>query len=1388
MIRTLLLLHLLLLGNLVSQANNPLDILKARMTDLSFDIPNEKRPVPTHSTNEENLLKSLDQFNADGSYKKGLAVISEAEKQNAGSKWDQHKDYLKDVKNIAVLYGYNNYYSGQISASHHGNPAYKELIYKTLKWYFANHKPPTSVYHETFNYQPYKGTIVGLMEYTGMLLFNDFHSDRQSDANIQKLFEDIVNYCHHVITDNPQTRGPNWSFRYGNCMRHVLFSNDPAEMDIYMKVNDASIDFDVWADNGRDGVWPDWSLTHHGDMNYWGMYGTSWLGNTLDLASIVKGTSWEYSERAVQFIEQSATEGLQWILFHGNCEITTAPKRLTYYLDRTENIASEVITQLEKLLALHGDKLKNHFQVETMIENIDPSWKESLDTYNEVTGNKYFWNTEYHVHRCDNFSIAVRRCSQRVRGPEDSSNSDIKCHLHFGNGYTSILRNGDEYRLSRLGWDYQSLPGITAERNDIVNSGKAGSTKRGLSLFSGGLSEGGFGAGAFEMKLGEYNQDTKSWTLINGAGALKGNFFLDKEMVCLGQDVKRIKAGSDEIWTTLNQLQRKGEVIYSLDNKPSVTIALSETTTDDLEIDSIAWFWHDRVGYIIKTDKTTRLKLLAERRALNPLLMKDKSYVNALSSEDKAAGTINMFQVAINHGINPDNEKYAYRVIPDISLEGLQQQLTLNSTIILQNENKVQAVYNAADQILDAVFYEPGEFTFDTNKTVRVDKKAIVQIRQINNNLVVSAANPVHRGLTPEFVGSSSATIGELYETPINITLLGFSVDAATNDSSVVAIQLPVARAYEGQTISKKVELKDNGGFSKVVLPILDDIKINNKSLKEFSSSVFFYEVSAYIDDSMDFEVTASTWAANTIEYLNEHSNTVQIKVTGENGFSIYTVSISKKGSFQDRYTETFENLENTGGFMTTQFIGEYGITWNLNAAKYATYQGTGGSVYIRGGHVESFPIGTGIGNFSVTLMNKWNDEEEPVVTNLFINDTKVASLTNYSKDTVYTFLVDSINIAGDFILKLTNSSPNNKTLVIDNISWTPHGDSTGTIPEQEAVNVNSISLDKSTVQLYTGNSSFLYATIFPNTATDKSLIWNSSNLSIVTVENGIITAMQEGKADVSVTTVDGSHSATCKVVIYEMPASYVSVSGVSLNAKTIQIEVDQTTELIASVEPDNATEDAVMWSSSDNTIIKVEAGQIRALKSGTATVTVKTRIGSYEDHCVVTVTDPYIAVSGISLSNSEIDLYLGEATEIQATIEPANATNKALVWSSSDNSIATVDNGIVTGVSKGETTIVATSEDGSFQASCRVSVIWTTGVKTNEIENIEVLALPNMKLQINNAQKGSTYHLYSITGALLQKGEITGNNCTIQAHKQGIHIISVNQNHKVLNKLTMIM
>ncbi len=164
-------------------------------------------------------------------------------------------------------------------------------------------------------------------------------------------------------------------------------------------------------------------------------------------------------------------------------------------------------------------------------------------------------------------------------------------------------------------------------------------------------------------------------------------------------------------------------------------------------------------------------------------------------------------------------------------------------------------------------------------------------------------------------------------------------------------------------------------------------------------------------------------------------------------------------------------------------------------------------------------------------------------------------------------------------------------------------------------------------------------------------------------------------------------------------------VTDVSLDKESLTLEVGGSEPLKATVEPDNATNKKVTWSTSAPNVATVENGVVTAVGAGTATITATAADGSGKsDTCTVTVTQT--PVTGVTLDQTSLTLTEGETGNLIATVQPENATNKNVTWESSDTSVATVDeNGVVTAVGAGTATITVKTQDGDFTATCTVTV-----------------------------------------------------------------------------------
>lgn len=200
--------------------------------------------------------------------------------------------------------------------------------------------------------------------------------------------------------------------------------------------------------------------------------------------------------------------------------------------------------------------------------------------------------------------------------------------------------------------------------------------------------------------------------------------------------------------------------------------------------------------------------------------------------------------------------------------------------------------------------------------------------------------------------------------------------------------------------------------------------------------------------------------------------------------------------------------------------------------------------------------------------------------------------------------------------------------------------------------------------------------------------------------------------------TFEGSASGTIEVKLSQSSAKialYVksitvyyyndlAITAISLDKASTTLRAGTTETLTATVTPENAT-DAVVWSSGNKNVATVENGVVTAVAGGTATITAASASdATIKAECVVTVLAP-IAVTGVTLNKTATTLLVGWKETLTATVAPEDATNKDIVWSSSDESVATVENGVVTAVAKGTADITVTTVDGNHQATCKVKV-----------------------------------------------------------------------------------
>ncbi len=261
-----------------------------------------------------------------------------------------------------------------------------------------------------------------------------------------------------------------------------------------------------------------------------------------------------------------------------------------------------------------------------------------------------------------------------------------------------------------------------------------------------------------------------------------------------------------------------------------------------------------------------------------------------------------------------------------------------------------------------------------------------------------------------------------------------------------------------------------------------------------------------------------------------------------------------------------------------------------------------------------------------------------------------------------------------------------------------------------------TINPEKSTLAI--GENATLIATVSPSDATNAKVIWTSSNSKVATVADGVVTAISPGTAIITAKTDDGGFTSKCEVTVLEDIIHVESVELLGKDGKELtdfELRKGDSTLLAVAVSPANATDQSIVWTSSDSTVFKVNDGLVKAVGAGKATLTAYTADGGMMQSVVISISNP---ATTISLDQTEITLYEYKMVLLKATVEPADNDSK-LIWTSSNEDLVTVNqlgeiySKQVSGDDNTATIRVSSADDPEVFAECKVTVSCkVTGVR----------------------------------------------------------------------------
>lgn len=257
----------------------------------------------------------------------------------------------------------------------------------------------------------------------------------------------------------------------------------------------------------------------------------------------------------------------------------------------------------------------------------------------------------------------------------------------------------------------------------------------------------------------------------------------------------------------------------------------------------------------------------------------------------------------------------------------------------------------------------------------------------------------------------------------------------------------------------------------------------------------------------------------------------------------------------------------------------------------------------------------------------------------------------------------------------------------------------------------NSIKLDRDSVFINVGGEDSLTYSVSPANI-KPDVTWRSGSIGIATVNNtGKVKGLRAGFSVVTVTAdyYGSIQQDECIVVVTNVEATDVKLSETE---KTLL--VGESFDLLYTVIPENTTEQNIRWEVGDSKIATVNKGKVTAVSPGETTVTATVAGSNVSATCKITVNP--VEVTEIQLSKQTLEVNKDSVIKITAKLLPENATYKTLKWSSSNESVATVDNGVIKTIKVGTCTITASTTDGKIKSTCTVNVIpvKVTGIYLN--------------------------------------------------------------------------
>lgn len=315
---------------------------------------------------------------------------------------------------------------------------------------------------------------------------------------------------------------------------------------------------------------------------------------------------------------------------------------------------------------------------------------------------------------------------------------------------------------------------------------------------------------------------------------------------------------------------------------------------------------------------------------------------------------------------------------------------------------------------------------------------------------------------------------------------------------------------------------------------------------------------------------------------------------------------------------------------------------------------------------------------------------------------------------------------------------------------------------------VRGVTLNMQKAKVYIGHDITLTAEVVPAVAENKAVVWISDDPSVAFVdENGKVTGKKRGTTVITAITDEGNFEASCAITVLQ------GVDKLDIVQESVVVGINEVVTFDVTIEPATADNPNILWKSANPSIAIVGGGQALGIALGSTWAFAMSEDGLAIDSCLVEVIVP---ITRIILDKSEVALKVGETEQLTATVRPSDASLGSVVWSSSDENVATVsDNGLVTAMGEGTALItVSSSSNPNVKAVCEVKVE-PVGVEDLEIANSSIYVRDGW-LYVESASELRWLRVVDMSGRILLHETMAGKNASVSLQQMvsGVYVVRI--------------